>query len=212
MKTDANKDGKMTTDRVEAIRAFVQRSEGAIENGIRGMMAMKPAAISKEEANKFGIELAVESHKGNPDMDRVNRLISQGADLNATDPFGQTALMNATIRDNSDLVAMLIRSGADVNAEAHEQGRMTALLFASQLGNCAIIKILLDGGARMAAERNMDRTPLMLAAANGKGDAVRLLLDRGADPAQKDHYGLTAEQIAYAESIKNMLRNAVGAK
>ena len=211
MKTDANKDGKIAHRPSGAIRAFVQRSEGAIENGIRGMMAMKPAAISKEEANKFGIELAVESHKGNPDMDRVNRLISQGADLNATYPFGQTALITATIRDNSDLVAMLSTS-ADVNAEAHEQGRMTALLFASQLGNCAIIKILLDGGARMAAERNMDRTPLMLAAANGKGDAVRLLLDRGADPAQKDHYGLTAEQIAYAESIKNMLRNAVGAK
>jgi ankyrin repeat protein len=53
--------------------------------------------------------------------------------------------------------------------------------------------LLLDHGAKIdARNRESDATPLMLAAAMGRANAVALLLKRGADPRLRDRAGHTA--------------------
>ena len=60
------------------------------------------------------------------------------------------------------------------------------------------IERALDSGADINAqsERTQHFTPLMLAAQKGQGNAVPILLERGADTELTDHKGFTAMHIA----------------
>ena len=67
-------------------------------------------------------------------------MISRGANVNAVNPGGVTALMIASARNRPRLVQLLLKSGADVNARS-EDGR-TALSIAQADNNDALVKIL----------------------------------------------------------------------
>jgi ankyrin repeat protein len=45
----------------------------------------------------------------------IRRLIAAGADIDAQDDFGITALMNASLRDRADIVRSLLENGASAN-------------------------------------------------------------------------------------------------
>jgi ankyrin repeat protein len=47
-------------------------------------------------------------------MDNVRLLLHHGADPNARDVIGRTPMSNAANRDRSDVIAILIDAGADV--------------------------------------------------------------------------------------------------
>ena len=63
----------------------------------------------------------------------VNELIMEGADVDARQPDGTTALMLASQNGHSEVVNSLLANGADVNLETG--GGTTALLVASQAGH-----------------------------------------------------------------------------
>jgi ankyrin repeat protein len=75
----------------------------------------------------------------------VDLLIRNGADVNMAFADGRTPLCCAVESGHSDVVALLIALGANVNAEAN--GR-TALKVARKRGNQGIIDLLLEHGAR----------------------------------------------------------------
>src|SRR5436190_1806753 len=58
-------------------------------------------------------------------------------------------------------------------------------------GHEAIVQMLLDRGADVAAKDQSGRTPLHRAAKNGHEAVVQMLVDRGADVAAKDQWGRT---------------------
>ena len=73
---------------------------------------------------------------------------------------------------------LLIAKGADPNV-ARENGE-TPLMAAARLGQVEVMKMLLDRGANVnARDKKFDQTALMWAA--GHPDAVRILVDHGAD-------------------------------
>ncbi|MGD8377061.1 MAG: ankyrin repeat domain-containing protein, partial [Acidobacteriota bacterium] len=71
------------------------------------------------------------------------------------------------------------------------------LFAAVRAGDVAETGRLLDAGVPLESEDNYGSTPLLMAAANGRVDVVRLLLDRGADPDHREtFYGAGALDMA----------------
>jgi hypothetical protein len=96
---------------------------------------------------------------------------------------------------------------------SHGHRSLAALLNASQAGDLAEMGRLLDGGAEadaFVAAPTPDGdicqcTALCEAANHGQLDAVRLLLDRGADPSLADSLGVTPLMTAVAGAPRVML-------
>jgi len=68
-------------------------------------------------------------------------LLAHGADVNARDQDGETALMIAASGGNSDIVRMLLDEGADVSAELGATGK-TALMLAEEHGYTLVMELL----------------------------------------------------------------------
>jgi hypothetical protein len=83
----------------------------------------------------------------NGDTKGVQRLLAAGADVNARDQSGQTALIIACRTPNvpSELVKALLTAGADVNTRSRND--YTALSWATSRGNTEVIRILRRSGA-----------------------------------------------------------------
>ena len=121
----------------------------------------------------------------------VRSLIDGGADVNAPQADGATALHWAAHYGDSDLARLLHEAGADASV-ANRNGATPLWLAASQ-GDATMVEILLDGGASANEELPLGRKPLMLAARSGSVEAVQVLLDRGAEPnAKETQRGTTA--------------------
>ena len=68
-------------------------------------------------------------------------MIQNGADLDIQDTNGQSALIKATIKDQKDIVAILIESGANLYLEDKIK-KQCAFKFAQNWNRHAIIDIL----------------------------------------------------------------------
>jgi ankyrin repeat protein len=126
----------------------------------------------------------------------VARLLKAGADINASNGTGATALTCAAENGHAKVVDYLLQKGASVDAIAGDGKKnkvgMTALMLAAQNGNAAIVGALLEKGADMKIQNKSGQTALMLAAFKGSAAAVKLLLDKGADVRIKDNWGRNA--------------------
>lgn len=115
------------------------------------------------------------------DIAQVEALLRAGADVNAPQGDGMTALHWAAERGDARMADMLIRGGASVRAVTWI-GEYTPLHLASRAGTPDVITLLLDAGSDVkATTTNSGATPLHFAASSGNPEAVKLLLDRGAD-------------------------------
>jgi ankyrin repeat protein len=122
-------------------------------------------------------------------VEAMRLLIDRGADVNARNAFGSTALM-WSVSDQAK-VRLLLDHGADVNTAA-KSGR-TALIVAGFTNPCAeVVRLLLAKGAKVGVMDQRHVTPLNAATFGNDTAAVRLLLDAGADQDTPDTFiGLT---------------------
>jgi ankyrin repeat protein len=140
------------------------------------------------------------------DREAARALLQKGADVNAAQSDGMTALHWAAVKSDVELAKMLLYAGANVKA-ATRLGGYTPLLMASKNGDAAMIDALLAGGADPNSSTSNGTTALMLAAASGKADAVTLLLDRKADiNAREGARGETALIFAAAYGRTDVIR------
>ena len=112
------------------------------------------------------------------DYTEVKRLIEQGADVNAKDYYGATALMAASEIGYAEVAKLLIEEGADVNAQSNHG--YTALMNASKYGHTYIAKLLIEKGADVNAQTNYGGTSLIFASYYGFTDVAQLLKEEGA--------------------------------
>ncbi|MCE3270166.1 MAG: ankyrin repeat protein [Ramlibacter sp.] len=106
-------------------------------------------------------------------------------------PKDESPLMLAAFRGHTDLVRKLIARDADVNKPG-----WTPLHYAATGGHLGVMKILLQEHAYINAESPNKTTPLMMAAEYGSTEAVKLLLEEGADPLMRNELGLSAVDFA----------------
>lgn len=99
----------------------------------------------------------------------VKSLIGYGADVNAKNNDGRTALM---LTSNLEIAKLLIDSGADVNAKNNNGG--TALTQAVNWDRLEIAKLLIDNGADT-------KNSLTYLTSVTKWEMVKLLIGNGAD-------------------------------
>lgn len=114
------------------------------------------------------------------DVETVVALLQQGADVNAAQGDGMTALHWAGMNGNAELVEVLLYAGAAAEATTR-LGGYTALHLASRVGHADAIEALVRQGADVSARTSTGAMPLHLAAGSGDVDALSVLLDAGAE-------------------------------
>jgi uncharacterized protein len=114
------------------------------------------------------------------DLAAVRALLKQGADVNAAQGDGTTALHWAALNGNAELASMLLFAGANWRAMTR-LGGFTPLHLAAQTGADAVIELLLEKGTDPQARTATGATALMLAAQSGNVRAVQRLLATGVD-------------------------------
>jgi uncharacterized protein len=114
------------------------------------------------------------------DAAAVKALLQRGADVNAAQGDGMTALHWAATHGDAELARMLLYAGARSEATTRN-GSYTPLHLSARSGHAAAAKALLEGGANVnATTTSGGATPLHLAAANGSEALAAVLLDHGA--------------------------------
>jgi ankyrin repeat protein len=152
---------------------------------------------------------------------------------------GQTLLHDAALVGEAELAAVLIRSGANPDAEEAEghtplyrastgdvarvllaaggtvdvtsgPTKGTALHQASRRGYVSVAQALLDHGATIDARDAKGETSLRRAVNCRQIEIVRLLVRHGADPRAADRRGVTPLDVARTAEIKQALSDAGG--
>jgi len=117
----------------------------------------------------------------NGDLEAVRSLLRQGADVNAAQGDGMTALHWASERAETEMVEILLYAGGRVDAVTRI-GHYTPLHLASKAGSALVTRRLLEQGAKVQVETSpAGTTPIHLAAASGQTDVLEVLIEYGAD-------------------------------
>ena len=130
----------------------------------------------------------------------VLEAINAGANVNAKNKYGRTALMAAAQEGHTEIFDTLIKAGANINAKDNEG--LTALMGAAVNGHTETVNALIKAGAEVNAKNNDGYTALMWAAKYGYTEIVNALIEAGADDLT-DNNGLTALIIAAYSSFSN---------
>ena len=139
----------------------------------------------------------------------IGELLATGADVNAAQVDGMTALHWAVYNDDAETAGLLVRSRANVNA-TNRYG-VPPLFIACTNGNATVVRLLLDAGANANASLPGGETVLMTAARVGNLEAVKALLARGANPNAQERRDQTALMWAAAEGHATVVRALIEA-
>lgn len=141
---------------------------------------------------------------------KLRELLAAGAPVEAVDVNRMTPVMLAAQGGHAEAFRLLVEAGADLHALAFRQ--VDVLEMAARGGNVEIIRFLLGRGLpvnghwqpRAEALRKVGHdTPLIQAAVHGNVEAVRVLLEAGAD-REATYEGKTALQ-----QVQKLLRDPV---
>ena len=135
-----------------------------------------------------------------PSATIAKMLIERGADVNAANRFGGTALWRAADVGRADVVEALLQAGADVS-KASYQGNAPL----SKSATATIAMMLIERGASVDATNKLGQNALLFAAYDGRTEVVEVLLQAGADANKADDDGLAPLSVAASARIATML-------
>jgi ankyrin repeat protein len=128
---------------------------------------------------KYGKKIVNEKLGGVPALHQTIRpeivglLLDAGADIDARDVAGMTALMEAAMWGQDDIVKPLLKRNADIRLK--DNGGITALMWAVRGGSLKIVRLLLDDGADIHEKDGSAKTALAWARERGKAGVIDLL-------------------------------------
>lgn len=160
---------------------------------------MLEAGASVEERHRGTAESALHlaAREGSESM--IDLLMEAGADLRAKDGQGRGVLHAAVERDGKN-AARLIALGARVDKP--DDSGMTPLMLASWRGCRKGVEELLKAGASLRARCHRGRGALHYATFGWDPEPLRMLLEAGADPLEKDKEGISALERARREGLE----------
>jgi len=154
--------------------------------------------VSCADANAYGYTPLCRAAGRN--LECVQWLLGQGADINAGTKSGETPLAYAISMEKLDVAQYLIDKGAELRGV--DSSGATLLHRAARKKSPEFAKLLLAKGADINAKDKRGVTPLHRAADSKSAIATfELLLAKGADRAAKDNAGKTP--LDYATKAKN---------
>jgi uncharacterized protein len=156
------------------------------EASVRRLVALGAMIVAPKSWGQFcAVPLHRTSAAGNVAM--VELLIELGAEVEAMDYEGQTALLNAAHSGHIDVIEVLVEAGADVDW-CDEEGNTALTLMIKRSDDADAIRRLVDLGAKLQTA-GWQKSPLHTACRAGRVRAVRALLKLGADVDAREGYG-----------------------
>ena len=143
------------------------------------------AAAVGDASATTAVDAPVAEAASRGDLASVRTLLRDGADVNAAQGDGMTALHWAALQGNAEMVSVLLYAGANVAATTR-LGAYTPLHLASRDGRAEASALLIDAGSDPNAETTTGATPLHFAAAGGEVATITHLLSAGADVDARD--------------------------
>lgn len=126
------------------------------------------------ETNEMLLQAAIDG-----DVEEVRRILREGAEIETRNTLGETALHLACRFNHKDIVLLLLKEGANIEARDNDEWTplISALALAYYYPNAEVISKLLEEKADVNAQDNDGDTPLIIAARYGDADMVSSILD-----------------------------------
>lgn len=149
------------------------------------------------------------------DVEWAQSQLNEGAKVNGLDERSFSPLHYAVMRGHLDVVKLLVDRGANINGLDGQSSAM--IFFAIRKNHFDVLHYLLENGAVVNAlvcdsrDRSYRRTPLSLAVENGQLEAVRVLLEHGANMHDVDARGLNPLCSAVNRQHISVVQTLLGA-
>lgn len=167
----ANVDFRDATNRTPLMDAALH---GKVEN-VRSIFEMgaDPSLVDNERRNS----LHFAAYGGNIDI--IDLILTKVPNIESRTKKGHTPLMLAAYNGKLHAVRWLLEKGASATNECNR--RWNSLHMAAEYGDTEIIDLLHSYLPNIELKTSDDYTPLMVAAGNGKLQAVEWFIEKGAD-------------------------------
>ena len=144
-------------------------------------------------------------------INAVKQCLAEGANVNATNRFGETALIVASTKGNLEIIKYLVKQGANVNAKNKIYGTTPLIYASTYIGNnkkqrLKIAKYLIEKGAKVNARTNYNDTALIRAVFVNDLEMTKFLVKNGANINAKNKHGKMALDIAEDSKIIKYLK------
>ena len=147
--------------------------------------------------------------KDDMDIDKIEKYINKGVNINKKDEKGQTILFSLAAKRKLEALKILIKNGANLTLE--DLHRKTVLDEAVDRNDGMMIRFLLDNGFNINHKNNSGRTIFQNVARMGNNKIFQIFMKYNADFNIKDSHGKTvlfdAVEGGNLDILKDVINN-----
>jgi ankyrin repeat protein len=143
----------------------------------------------------------------NLDVNKIEKYIEKGIDLNKKDEKGKTILFHLVAKRKLDAIKILLKNGININLE-DRYGR-TVLDEAVQKSDGVMVRFLLENGFDINRKNSTGRTIFQDVALSGDYKIFQILMNYRPDFNIKDSYGKTVLFDAVEGGNINLLKDVI---
>lgn len=188
----------ISTDNVREVNRYIR---SGIDLSILNKEKKTPLIQAAEKGN-IEILSALLKHAKEKDFDK--------SFLESRDEEGNTALMLAASKREIQVMELLIKAGA--NIEACDDKGNTLFILAALTGELGVMHTLLNAKANVEAQNKKGGTPLIWAVTSGQIGAIEMLISHGAQVDACDHQENTPLMWAAAKGKTEAIQMLLHAK